>query len=318
MPLDPEFMQYPRRRKGMDHDLYSAANMFEQPKVTWPGGKPVALMVTVAVEFFPLTPNDGPFRAAGHMATPFPDFRTFTARDYGNRVAIYRMMDALAAANIPVTAFTSSALIDRTPALIDDIQAAGWEIAAHGQDMNAVHYGGMSAELEQQQIDDCLAAWSARGVTPKGWMSPGRGQSDATLSLLKRAGIEWTADWGNDDMPYAMNDGPIAMPYTDELEDRKCITILGQEEDVWAQQIIGAADWLASEAETHGGRILHLALTPYIIAQPFRIKFLRDLLALLAERDDLWSATGSEICSAWQTRRNLGAEYNPTEVIMPE
>lgn len=300
MPLDPNFLRYPMLRKGMDHDLYPAANMFEQPKVSWPEGKSVALMVTVAVEFFPLTPNDGPFRAAGHMATPFPDFRTFTARDYGNRIAIYRIMDALTAASIPATAFVSSALIDRTPKLLQDIQSAGWEIAAHGEDMNNIHYGDMPLDVEQRQIEACLAAWSDYGVTPKGWMSPGRGQSEDTLSLLKRAGIEWTADWGNDDMPYAMNDGPVAMPYTDEMEDRKCITILGQNEEVWSQQVTGAADLLAKEAQSHGGRILHLALTPYIIGQPFRIKFLRDLLTELAERDDLWCATASDIYTSWQ------------------
>ncbi len=300
MTLDPEFLKYPMRRKGMDHDLYPAANLFEQPKVTWAGGKKIALWVTVAAEFFPLTPNEGGFRAAGHMATPFPDYRTFTTRDYGNRVAIYRLMDALAKAGVNVTAFTNSALIERTPALIDDIQAAGWEIAALGEDMNAVHYGGLDTALEQQQIETCLSAWADRGVTPKGWMSPGRGQSDVTLSLLKQAGVEWTADWGNDDMPFLMNDGPIAMPYTDEMEDRKCLTALGQDENIWSQQIIGAADLLSKEADTYGGRILHLALTPYVIGQPFRIKFLRDLLKQLMTRDDIWSATGSQICTAWQ------------------
>ncbi|WP_321326127.1 polysaccharide deacetylase family protein [uncultured Parasphingorhabdus sp.] len=300
MPLDPDFLRYPMLRKGMDHDLYPAANMFEQPGIAWPDSKPIALMVTVAVEFFPLTPNDGPFRAAGHMATPFPDLRTFTARDYGNRVAIYRIMDALAAADIAATAFVSSALIDRTPQLVQDIRTAGWEIAAHGKDMNSIHYGDMPLDLEQHQIESCLAAWSDHGVTPKGWMSPGRGQSEDTLGLLKRAGVEWTADWGNDDMPYAMNDGPVAMPYTDEMEDRKCITILGQNEDVWSRQVVGAADLLAKEAQSYGGRILHLALTPYIIGQPFRIKFLRDLLAELAGRDDIWSATGSEIHGCWR------------------
>lgn len=303
MPLDPQFMEYPKRGKGMDHDLYPAANLFEQPKVSWPGGKPVALWITVATEFFPLTPNDGPFRAPGHMATPFPDFRTFTARDYGNRVAIYRLMDALGAADMAVTTFANSALIERTPALVDDIEAAGWEVAALGTDMNAVHFGGMAEADEAAQIDACLKAFAARGITPKGWMSPGRGESDNTLRLLKAAGVEWTADWGNDDMPYAMNDGPIAMPYTDELEDRKCLTALGQDEEIWAEQIIGAADWLAKEAQTHGGRVLHLALTPYIIGQPFRIKFLRDVLGTLAARDDLWSATGSQICEAWQASR---------------
>ncbi|MEP0392996.1 MAG: polysaccharide deacetylase family protein [Erythrobacter sp.] len=306
MTLDTEFMEYPMRRKGMDHDLYPAANLFEQPKITWPDGKKVALWVTVAAEFFPLTPNQDGFRAAGHMATPFPDYRTFTARDYGNRVAIYRLMDALAHAGVNVTAFANSAPINRTPALIDDIESAGWEIAALGTDMNAVHYGGMDVLAENKQIETCLSAWADRNVTPKGWMSPGRGQSDATLSLLKSAGIEWTADWGNDDMPYVMNDGPIAMPYTDEMEDRKCLTMLGQDENIWSEQIIGAADLLSNEAETYGGRVLHLALTPYIIGQPFRIKFLRDLLSRLMARNDIWSATGSQICSAWQNCADTG------------
>lgn len=301
MPLDAKFLSYPLRRKGLDHDLYPSSNVFERPKVAWPGGKPVALWVTVSVEFFPITPNDGPFRAAGHMTTPFPDFRTFTARDYGNRVGIYRIMKELAKAGIPVTAFTSSDLIERAPALVQDIANADWEIAALGKNMNAVHYGGMDSALEAEQINDCVAAWTNAGIAPKGWMSPGRGQSDETLHLLKQAGIEWTADWGNDDMPYAMNDGPIAMPYTDELEDRKCLTLLGQDEDVWVEQIAGAADWLSQEAQSHGGRILHLALTPYIIAQPFRIKFLRDIVAKLAERDDIWAAKASEICDAWQS-----------------
>lgn len=299
MPLDPSYLNYPKRQKGMDHDLYEAANLFEQPAVEWPGGKSVALWVSVAVEFFPLTPNEGPFRAPGHMATPFPDFRTFTARDYGNRVAIYRLMDALGAQGIAATAFTNSALIERAPVLIDDIAQAGLEIAALGHDMNQVHHGGMAVEDETRQIELCLQAWAERGITPRGWMSPGRGQSDNTLRLLKEAGIEWTADWGNDDMPFVMKHGPIAMPYTDELEDRKCLTALGQDEEIWSDQVIGAADWLAKEAQEHGGRILHLALTPYIIGQPFRIKFLRDLLAQLAARDDIWSANGSEICKAW-------------------
>jgi len=301
MPLDPSYLEFPKRRKGMDHDLYPAENLFKQAPVQWPDGKKIALWITVAVEFFPLTPNDGPFRAPGHMVTPFPDYRTYTTRDYGNRIGIYRIMDALEAAGFPATAFVSSALLERTPRLIRDIQAAGWEMAAHGVDMNHIHYGGMDAEEERRQISDCAAHWSAAGLEPKGWMSPGRSQSDATLDLLKDAGFSWTADWGNDDMPYAMNNGLVAMPYTDEVEDRKSLVTLGHNEDMWMAQIMDAADWLGTEAKQHGGRILHIALTPYIIGQPFRIKALTDLLARLGQRTDLWPATGSDICARWQT-----------------
>lgn len=298
MSVDPEYLDY-KRQKGMDHDLYDASNLFKRAPVSWPNGKSLAVWVTVSAEFFPLTPNDGPFRAPGHMVTPFPDYRTFTTRDYGNRVGIYRIMRALGEAQVPATAFVSSALIERAPALIQDIRATGWEIAAHGTDMNALHYGNMPPDSEQAQISSCLAAWQSLGVTPKGWMSPGRSESYETLQLLADAGISWTADWGNDDMPYKTNSGIIAMPFTDELEDRKCLVTLGQREEVWIDQILGAAEWLSAEASKSGGRILHIALTPYIIGQPFRIHALKALIGSLLERDDIWLASADGILSAW-------------------
>ncbi|MEM6682761.1 MAG: polysaccharide deacetylase family protein [Pseudomonadota bacterium] len=298
MPLDPSYLEFPKRREGMDHDLYPARNLFKDSPVTWPDGKKVALWITVAVEYFPLTPNDGPFRAAGHMVTPFPDYRTYTTRDYGNRIGIYRVMDALDQAGFPATAFISSALFKRTPKLIKDIKAAGWELAAHGVDMNQLHYGGMESAEEHAQIERCKADWAAAGLTPHGWMSPGRSQSDHTLDFLKDAGFTWTADWGNDDMPFAMNNGLAALPFTDELEDRKSMVTLGHNEEMWSNQITDAANWLSNEAERYGGRILHIALTPYVIGQPFRIQILKDLLASLAARDDIWAATGSDIYAA--------------------
>lgn len=299
MPLDPKYLEYERQR-GMDHNYYDASNLFTRKPITWPGGKPLALWITVSAEFFPLTPNEGPFRAAGHMVTPFPDYRTFTTRDYGNRVGIYRIMRALKAAGFPVTAFVSSALIKHAPPLIHDIRDEGWEIAAHGVDMNALHFGGMTEQDEASQIRDCLQAWQEIGVSPTGWMSPGRSQSQSTLDLLVDAGITWTADWGNDDMPYNMKNGLTVLPFTDELEDRKCLVTLGQREDVWIDQVLGAADWLSKEADQNGGRVLHLALTPYIIGQPFRINALNTLLDKLAARSDIWAANAEELMLAWQ------------------
>ena len=66
--------------------------MFERKPVSWPKNKRVALWVTVALEYFPLVPNDGPFRAPGHMVTPYPDYRTYTTRDYGSRVGVFRIL----------------------------------------------------------------------------------------------------------------------------------------------------------------------------------------------------------------------------------
>ena len=65
-----------------------------------------------------------------------------------------------------------------------------------------------------------------------------------------------------------------------------------------------AFDWLAAEAAAqNSARVLPMQLTPYIMAQPFRIAALEELLADLAGRSEAWIATGSEIISAWEAQQ---------------
>ena len=299
MALDDEHLRYPHRGPGYDHDLYAASALPTRAPVAWPNSAPLALWVTVSCERFPLTPNAAGPRAPFHMATPFPDYRTYTTRDYGNRVGAYRVLRTLRAAGVPATFFCSSALTAHAPPLIPDILADGHEVAALGVDMNHVHHEGLTEKEERAQIARCLDQLSDAGVSPSGWLSPGRFESMATPRLLAEAGVRWLADWGNDDMPYAMTPGITAMPFTDELSDAKCLVTLGQREEVWADQVRAARGYLMREAASQGGRILHLALTPYVIGQPWRTRALRDLLDALTD-GDVWAARGSEIEAAWR------------------
>lgn len=304
MSLPDDYLKYPHRSHGMDHTLYPWSNLMERKAVTWPGEKPIALWITVALEYFPLTPNDGPFRAPGHMVTPYPDYRTFTTRDYGNRIGVFRIMKMLQALGLKASAPMSVEAAKRYPALLEAVKACGWEVIGHGLDMNHIHYGGMDAGAEEKQITDCLENLEAlMGKKPSGWLSPARSESEITLPLLAKHGIQYVCDWVNDDMPYTVTteDGPVAaMPHTMELEDRQLMVTLGQNEETYAEQILAAFDLLKREAKTKGGRILHLSLTPYVIGQPFRIHILKSILSKLSESGDIWSATGSEILDIWK------------------
>jgi hypothetical protein len=91
MPLPDEYLQYPHRRHAMDHNRYEWSNLFERKPVEWKNGAHVALWVTVVSEFFPLNQQGKPFKAPGGMVTPYPDFRHYSSRDYGNRVGIFRL-----------------------------------------------------------------------------------------------------------------------------------------------------------------------------------------------------------------------------------
>ncbi|WP_138378872.1 polysaccharide deacetylase family protein [Luteithermobacter gelatinilyticus] len=304
MSLPSSYLTYPRRHHGMDHDLYPVSYIHERRPVHWPDGKKVALWITIALEFFPLSPNDGPFRAPGHMVTPFPDYRTFTARDYGNRVGIYRLLKLLDQFPFPVSVPMSAVLAKRYPPLLEEMTARHWEIIGHGLDMNALHYGGLDEKTERRYIKDALDLLREKsGQAVTGWLSPARSESENTLHLLPEYSIDYVCDWVNDDLPYQMTtrSGPLfAMPHTYELEDRHLLSTLGQQEQVYLEQIKEACEFLAQEAERGGGRVLHLSLTPYIIGQPFRIHILHQLLQMLSEKDYLWPATGAEILAAWK------------------
>jgi peptidoglycan/xylan/chitin deacetylase (PgdA/CDA1 family) len=53
----------------------------------------------------------------------------------------------------------------------------------------------------------------------RGWLGPGLTETWNTLDLLVEAGVDYVADWVNDDLPYRMNNGLYAIPYSLELND---------------------------------------------------------------------------------------------------
>ena len=94
MSLDKNFLEYPRRKYGMDHDRYEWSMLTDRTNVIWPEDKKLALWVNVCVQFFPLNQKGKPFIPTGGMTMPYPDLRHYSLREYGNRVGIYRFLRA--------------------------------------------------------------------------------------------------------------------------------------------------------------------------------------------------------------------------------
>lgn len=303
MTLGPGYLEYPRRRAGYDHDLYPYAPLHRRAPVRWPGGKSVAVWLCVSVEWFPITPADKPFRAPGHMQTAYPDYRHYTARDYGNRVGVYRLLDAFAKAGIKASFAVNAAIAERYPVLVQDIAAAGHEIIAHSTDMNGTIASTLPREDEAALIEASLSRLeAATGNRPRGWLSIARSQSFATADLLKDAGIEYCCDWANDELPWAFNNGLINLPLNHELSDRQILNVQQQTIDSYAEQVLDAHDWLSNEAaQSGGGRMLPLHLTPYITGLPYRMDTFERLLADLAARHNTWFARGADIIDAFRS-----------------
>jgi peptidoglycan/xylan/chitin deacetylase (PgdA/CDA1 family) len=303
MSLDPAYLTYPKRGPGYDHDLYLWSAIRDRPAVRWPGDKGVAVWFCVSLEWFPLTPTDTPFRAPGHMVTSYPDYRHYTAREYGTRVGFYRLLDAFAKAGVTASIATNSAIAERYPDIIADIVAAGHEIIAHSTDMNGTIASGLPIEEERALIATSIDTIErVAGTRPRGWLSIARSQSWNTPDLLKEAGVAYACDWVNDELPYRFTNGLVNLPLNHELSDRQVIAVQQQSADSYAQQLGDAFDWLAREAGSDQARLLPIHLTPYISALPYRIDAIEALIADLAARPEAWVAPGDAIVRAWEAQ----------------
>ena len=302
MTLDPSYLTYAKRGRGMDHDLYPWSNLFSRQAIRWPDDRRVLSWIVIDLEWFPITPNDKPFRAPGHMQTAYPDFRHYTSRDYGNRVGIYRFLDALKRVGARASVAANAAIAERYPGLIADIVADGHEIVAHSTDMNGTIASGIGEEAERALIAGSLDTLEKiTGARPVGWLSIARSQSFDTPRLLAEAGVRYMCDWANDDLPYRMSTpaGPILnLPLNHELSDRQVLNVQQQSMDSYCEQIRDAFGWLDIEAGRYGGRILPLNLTPYITGLPYRMSAFETLLAWLAEQPGHGFARGDEIARA--------------------
>ncbi len=303
MSLDPAYLDYPKRQYGYDHALYPWSALHQRAPIQWPKGS-VAVWLCVSLEWFPIT-SGGAFAAPGHMQTAYPDYRHYTARDYGNRVGAWRFLDALAKVGAEASFATNAAVAERYPLLLRAVVEGGHEVIAHSTDMNGTIDSSLPEAQERALIGDSVARFKACGVIPNGWLSIARSQSWRTLDLLKEHGLTYCCDWVNDELPYRFTNGLIDLPLNHELSDRTIISVQQQSADSWAQGLEDAFDWLAREAaETGGGRMLPIHVTPYIMGLPYRIAAFERLLERLTAREECWFARGDAIVESW-------AEQNP-------
>ncbi|TNE38577.1 MAG: polysaccharide deacetylase [Alphaproteobacteria bacterium] len=301
MSLPNDYTDYPLRKHGQDQDHYQWRPVGERGSSRLSGGESLAVAIVTPLEFFMLDPSGKPFKHPGAMVTPYPDLRHYTTRDYGNRVGVYRLLDAYAAAGIKVTFAVNGRLLERVQPLIADITAEGHEIAAHGYDTDSLHWGGLDLETERSYVARTRETFDRAGLQPRVWLSPARQQSFNTLDLIGEAGFEICLDWETDTVPLTMNtkQGEItAFPMLNELDDRNLLIAKHMKEDEWRDQILEATDMMVTEAPRYGASVFAFTMTPYIAGLPYRMWAVRDILSALAGNADVLCSTVSDICGA--------------------
>ncbi len=279
-----------------DRVPYSA--IVDRPPLVLPGGARMVVWTIVNVEVWDIERTMPRSVLTPPMGQPLmPDLPNWAWHEYGMRVGFWRLLDCLQNHGVPVTLALNGAVCGDYPRVATAALEAGWEFMGHGLVQGPLHH----VDDEAAAIADTIEA--IRGFTgrkPRGWESPGLGETFETIDHLAAAGIEYVADWVLDDQPVeiATAHGPlISVPYTVETNDITIMALQHHTSDVLFKRAADQFDRLYQESESIT-RVMAISLHPYITGAPHRIRYLEELYRHIQERPDVKLWTGGQI-SDW-------------------
>lgn len=277
---------------------FTYSPIVDREPIHWPGGARVAVYLGLNVEHF-LADRPSTSIWPG-TADLIPDALNYGWRDYGARVGIWRTIEALDRHGIRPSVLLNSAVIEHYPQIVAAGVERDWTWLAHGR-TNSILHTGFTVDEERRflaEIADDIA--EATGRRPRGWMGPGLTETAHTPELLAELGFHYVLDWTNDDQPYPLTvPGMLSVPYSVELND---LLIFGKgfTGSEFVQMVIDQYEQLRTDSSA-GGRVMALALHPFVIGQPFRHRYFDQVLEYLSAQPDAWLTTSDEIADAWRS-----------------
>ena len=282
MPLAPDRVDY--------------SPIIERPPIKWPGRARIAVWVAPNVEHYEYLPDsDGSRNPWPRTSYPFPDVQQYSYRDYGNRVGFWRMTEVMDKYNIKCGVSLNVAVLEHFPEVAEAMVQRDWDFMSHGI-YNTQYIYEYSEEREREFYRDTIDTIKRHtGKQLKGMLGPAISGTERTPDLMAEAGLIYHADWMHDDqpVPIKVSSGKmVSVPYSIELNDVPIFRNF--EGDYFSKICKGQFDRLYQEG-AKSGRSMCIALHPYLIGQPHRIRYLDDLLGYIVSHDGVWVATADEI-----------------------
>ena len=280
------------------HGRYPYSALPDRPVYDWPDGKRLAVYLALNLETFDFGDGLGAELAPGG---PQPDVLNYAWRDWGNRVGAWRIRDMLDDLRMPASVLVNSRIYRDCPGLIEAFRARGDEIVGHGR-TNAERQGTLTEAEERALIAEATAVLTREeGKAPAGWLGPWISQSRVTPDLLAEAGYRYLLDWCHDDQPiwFATRGGGriLSVPYPQELNDIPAIVARKDGPRAFAEAISDGFDEMLDHSR-RAPLVMGIALHPYIVGQPHRLRPLRQALERIAgHRDRVWLTTSGAIAA---------------------
>jgi len=289
------------------HDRFPYVPITRRPDYRWPNGARLAVYLGFNLEHFAFGEGLG---ACIGPASAHPDVLNYAWREYGNRVGAWRCLELFDQLGLPAASLVNTALYDHCPELVEACVARGDELVGHGH-TNAERQAELDEAAEARLLVACRERMRHHsGQAPAGWLSPWISESRHTPDLLDEAGYTYTLNWCHDDQPVPMRTRSgraiWSVPYPQELNDIPMIVARGMDAKDFTQMIVDNTDEMLAQSAAQP-LVMGLALHPYIVGQPYRLRHLRRALEHLAaarDRGDIWFTTPGAICRHVDTLLN--------------
>lgn len=285
-------MTRPEERFG-----YSAIT--QRPRWRLPNDARIAVYTIVNVEEWDIArPVAREYVTSPAGVVTVPNVPNWSWHEYGMRVGIWRLMDALGSRGLKASAAINARVcLGEGEPVARAMREAGWLFIGHGYAQAALH----TVEDQLKVIRDTFAVLGEyTGTAPKGWLGPGLHETLDTLDYLAEAGFRFVCDWPMDEQPVRMKTrtgSMISMPYNFELSDLPMMVVHHHESRVWLERTIDQFDRLYRDGETQP-RVMSMSVHPYIMGVPHRIRYFEAALDHIRGHDKVWFTTAEDI-SDW-------------------
>ena len=272
----------------------------DRPPLKLPNGGKVIVWTVVNLEVWDIgRPMPRTAMPAPSGQTVLPDVANWAWHEYGMRVGVWRYFKLFEQLGIRPTLALNARVCEDYERVAAQARDAGWEFMAHGYDQIPMH------KLEDQRATihrsmDLIERFT--GKRSVGWLGPGLTQTLDTPELLVEAGVRYIGDWVHDDEPTTIGtaNGPlVTLPYSFETHDIATMVLQHHESPYWAIKCRDTLDRYLQEGSERT-KIMTIALHPYIMGQPHRIRYLEEAYADIGNREGVVHMNGAEILD-WYT-----------------
>ena len=275
--------QVPNAASKLPPDRFDYLPITDRPVIKWPNNARVAFWVGPNIEWSEYTPLNRPTQ---------PDIATYSYRNYGDRIGFWRMLEVLDKHSIRCCVCLHVAMLEHYPEIRDAMIERNWDYMAH-------------EPVTTYSIDEERAYWTDviakvkkyTGKQIKGRLGAGGGSTVNTPDLMAELGLLYHTDWMMDDQPVPLKvkNGAkfIHVPYSYQLND---LALSNKHRDAayMCQMIKDQFDVLYEEG-AESGKVMCVALHPYLVGKPQRAKYLDEALRYIKSHNGVWYTTADDI-----------------------